>query len=521
MYVLFGEFCVDAIVKQQIQYLRPTIGVEIVSVYIMLLRAQRKQIQYKTHPESQKNVNKEPFDIVVNGGGIVGLSFLLALRKSPFLQSKRVLLLEQTKQQKIDTVPDLENKERLFSNRVSSLTLSSKRFFETLDVWSDIEPFTKTINSMYVWSHDFYSGITFNPSTPSLVSNYCFPGADRVESNVCYVVENNHILNALNKAVPKDWVRFESSLTDLKENGSNVDVVVNGVDSLTTSLLVASDGFNSFVRKNCNLKYFEHDLNQNAIVGTVEVANDLENDTNDVAYQRFVLESNSIFALLPLSENFSSFVLSVPKGLGEQLMKLSDEEFVDALNQALFSTYRTGSSFINNTMDQFNKVVKSLLPSGGNNRPPRQNPPQLVLLDSNSRSMYPLRFGTTLPYLIGSPKGGHNNKIVIIGDACHRIHPLAGQGLNLGLGDAEVLAECLHKSLSRGEKLFGSDQESADDLRNALFDFENNRQKKLMVMLAAIHGMQNTFQYVPSSFLSVFNSLNFVKNEVVKFANSN
>lgn len=107
-----------------------------------------------------------------------------------------------------------------------------------------------------------------------------------------------------------------------------------------------------------------------------------------------------------------------------------------------------------------------------------------------------------------------------LGDAAHRIHPLAGQGLNLGLGDASVLAECLEKKLNAGYELFSGSNDSREALSQSLFEFERTRVMKLVPMLAAINTMQTLFCLMPSSTLSLFNQINWIKSEVVSFANS-
>ena len=112
-------------------------------------------------------------------------------------------------------------------------------------------------------------------------------------------------------------------------------------------------------------------------------------------------------------------------------------------------------------------------------------------------------------------------KFYVLGDAAHRIHPLAGQGLNLGIGDAETLAKCLHKRLSRGETLFGDSISDSKLLENCLFDFERKRQIKVIPMLSAIHSMQQLFTFIPTQFLTIFNSSEFLKNRIIEFANKN
>lgn len=106
------------------------------------------------------------------------------------------------------------------------------------------------------------------------------------------------------------------------------------------------------------------------------------------------------------------------------------------------------------------------------------------------------------------------------GDAAHRVHPLAGQGLNLGLGDAHELAIELEASLAQGFELFGDTVDSAEALTSALTAFERARVAKLVPMLGAIHSMQTLMAWTPSALLSALNALPWLKSQVVSYANS-
>lgn len=158
-------------------------------------------------------------------------------------------------------------------------------------------------------------------------------------------------------------------------------------------------------------------------------------------------------------------------------------------------------------------------------------PPIVTDVVSGSRAPFPLGFGTTVPKLVGNIKT--SNYLVrhlqqsrdfantaIIGDAAHRVHPLAGQGLNLGLGDVAELAYQLEASLARGGDLFGSTVDAHEELTGALHSFERARVAKLVPMLGAIHTMQTVMSWTPSAFLSIANSLPWLKSQVVAFANS-
>lgn len=108
----------------------------------------------------------------------------------------------------------------------------------------------------------------------------------------------------------------------------------------------------------------------------------------------------------------------------------------------------------------------------------------------------------------------------IVGDAAHRVHPLAGQGLNLGIGDVEVLAKKLEESLQRGEDPFGASPAAQEQLDCVLYGMERRRLLKLLPMMTAIQTIQPLLTYLPDNSLRLFNQLSLVKNEVVRFANS-
>lgn len=99
---------------------------------------------------------------------------------------------------------------------------------------------------------------------------------------------------------------------------------------------------------------------------------------------------------------------------------------------------------------------------------------------------------------------------------------MAGQGLNLGIGDAIVLSNCLNASLERGEELFDCSgcPLAKERLENALNEFERERQLKLIAMMSTIHSMQDLFYYTPPVLLNAFDHMNWIKKQMVVYANS-
>nr|XP_046914517.1 ubiquinone biosynthesis monooxygenase COQ6, mitochondrial-like [Dermatophagoides farinae] len=470
-------------------------------------------------------IQDDAYDIVINGGGIVGFSMFAAIKSSPFLSAKRVLLIEQQSppQPSTSVMPEA----RKFSNRVSAITLSSKEFFEQLKIWDSLSPYAKSIQGMYVWSEHYQNGINF--------------GHDSLYENaMCYILENNRILQALHDLIQSNpnslqHISYKTSVVDINQD---VDVrdsqattiklkIVDMEDtqqqqkSIQTRLLIGCDGYKSIVRSKSTLPYFEADLNQMGIVGTLEVET-LNND-NHIAFQRFV-NDQLVIALLPLDKCHSSLVLSVPKQSLQEWMKLSDQEFISRLNNELIREPKIQSP-LDKLASTFN--IRQFKYDNAQIR----SPATIRSIVTGSRAAFPLGFGTTIPFMVGTIQAKvpllqaliNKDKRVntaIIGDAAHRVHPLAGQGLNLGLGDASTLFSCLDSKLSAGYELFASRSDSHEALSQALYDFERCRVLKLIPMMTAIHSMQTLFHFTPSVLLPIVNQMDMAKKLIVSFANS-
>lgn len=372
-------------------------------------------------PQSQVQKSEENrYDLVINGGGIVGLAFLLYLQSSPYLRNLKVLMLEH--QPDVPRLPleNLMNQERSLSNRVSSLTIASKRLFQKLNIWNSIESYVKPISSMHVWSTSYNNGITFTPHKTSFIDNlisYDDNLEEDLQEVVCYVVENNIMMSALNRVIDPKAIRFSQKLDSVQSMGQRILLSIGDGEEIETNLLVGSDGFNSFVRKASDLRHFSLDLNQDAIVGTVEISKQSFADSNDVAYQRFVPHLQSVLAILPLTENHASFVLSVPKEKSHPFMEMDDDAFVNLLNEALTRESIPGqNSLLSTLMASCDNLVNRFLPQDKVRALlPRVNPPQILSIDATSRACFPLHFGTTIPRMVGKITGSKDNKVVLIG----------------------------------------------------------------------------------------------------------
>ncbi|CAH2045501.1 unnamed protein product, partial [Iphiclides podalirius] len=196
---------------------------------------------------------------------------------------------------------------------------------------------------------------------------------------------------------------------------------------------IGADGANSAVRKAMGVQYLSWNYDQTGVVATVHLSEETENTT---AWQRFL--PTGPVALLPLDSTRSSLVWSTTQDHAKDLLKLPDEQFVDALNDALWKQYpRRGA------VDACTSWVGSLLRRAGlPDGAERQLPPSVRAVAASSRAAFPLGFGHSTRYVAPG--------VALVGDAAHRVHPLAGQGVNLGFGDIKDLTEFLADAMYTG-----------------------------------------------------------------------
>nr|XP_026494187.1 ubiquinone biosynthesis monooxygenase COQ6, mitochondrial [Vanessa tameamea] len=196
---------------------------------------------------------------------------------------------------------------------------------------------------------------------------------------------------------------------------------------------IGADGAKSAVREAMGVQYLSWNYDQMGIVATLHLA---EETTNTTAWQRFL--PTGPIAFLPLNSTKSSLVWSMTDTQAKELLNLPEERFVDALNDAMWKQYPRSSvvdactSWLGSWLKRFD------LPDGAE----RQLPPSVQSIISGSRAAFPLGFGHSTKYVAPG--------VALIGDAAHRVHPLAGQGVNLGFGDVKDLISFLSDSIYTG-----------------------------------------------------------------------
>lgn len=217
--------------------------------------------------------------------------------------------------------------------------------------------------------------------------------------------------------------------------------------SIAARLLIGADGINSPVRSFSGIETAGWDYDRHGIVASLEIEPSTLASANSTvtAYQRFLPALGGPIALLPFPENKASLVWSTTPQNAAYLKTLSPESFIAMVNAA-FHLSMTDISYMlslpadaESTISQHTEELNWRL-----QHTPRlaHAPPLIASIQPRTLASFPLRYRHTSSYI--SPR------IALTGDAAHTIHPLAGQGLNLGLGDAKSLADTLSYAVAHG-----------------------------------------------------------------------
>lgn len=340
------------------------------------------------------------YDVIIVGGGMVGLTMCLLLARE--LQDRQLSLALVDAQNGGPLSGDQEtgrDEVGNFDPRVSALTATSRTLFEALGLWEEqISPHACPYQDMFVWDAEGTGHISFS-------------ALELHEHELGHIVENSVVSDALNAALAEeegvDQYRGTSVQSLVREQDGHVLQLADGSE-LQSRLLIAADGANSFIRQESGFKVRQWSYQHHAIVATVKT----EKPHQHTAAQCFL--PSGPLAFLPLAgkvgglaeQHYSSIVWSCETDKAEELLALDDGDFRLSLQQAF------------------------------ENRLGR-------IEDCSDRRSFPLWQRHAVDYVQAG--------LALIGDAAHTIHPLAGQGVNLGLLDARVLSQVIIEAIQKGE----------------------------------------------------------------------
>lgn len=320
------------------------------------------------------------FDIVVVGGGLVGLCLAVALKESGF----KIALIEPH-------APTSIPQDLSWDSRVYAISPGSADFLTQLGIWQLIANERITpVYDMAVFGDDHCAQIDFSAYEIGL-------------PQLAYIVENRQLQNsAWNtlKTANENVHIFSQKCTSIEFLNSHVILQLENSNQLEAALIVGADGINSWVRNQTDIHASKKSYQQIGVVANFEA----ELSHRHIARQWF--RRDGILAFLPLPEKKVSIVWSTSEQHAHQLCHLTPEELCHQVQEASFN--------------QLGKM-KLITPPVG--------------FPLNSLHVEPLV----------------KSRLVLIGDAAHGIHPLAGQGVNLGLRDTRELARVLNSQAAQSD----------------------------------------------------------------------
>ncbi|WP_331344818.1 2-octaprenyl-6-methoxyphenyl hydroxylase [Cellvibrio sp. UBA7661] len=364
------------------------------------------------------------FDVIIVGAGLVGASLACAIAQLNAAQSLRIAVIEAS-----NSAAQFSGDN--FDPRVVALTHASENLLKKIGCWNGIaNERVCAYREMKVWDGEGTAAIEFD----------C---ADVQQDHLGHIVENSLLVAHLRKRMdefatiqliqPAAVVALHSEA----DMASPVRITLNNGDEITGSLLIAADGAQSSVRELAGFATREWDYNQQAIITTVRT----EKPHEFTAWQRFM--HTGPLAFLPLQQNGDahqcSIVWSADNDFAQELMALDDEHFCARLTDAFES--------------RLGKVIRC-----------------------DQRYCIPLRQRHATSYI--------QQRIALVGDAAHNIHPLAGQGVNLGLLDVIALVNEIERALVRGIPLH-----DASILRR----YQRQRLAGNLGMMSAMEGFKRLF----------------------------
>lgn len=320
----------------------------------------------------------EQFDVIMVGGGPVGMTLALALA-----QSARGIRLALVDRRPLSVPRD---------NRASAIAAGVRRIFEALGVWDEMAAAAQPISAMRIT--DSGGGDIARPLFLQ------FDGEVAPGEAFAHMVPNQASAGALLTALGDSVnVIAPAEIADWSGQGARARLVLADGRVLESALIVAADGAQSSLRQRAGISVVQHDYRQIGLVATI--AHELAHD--GIAYEHF--RPSGPFASLPLPGNRSSLVWTETAERAPEFLAMSPEQLALEIEAVMGSTLGA------------------------------------VTLEDKLMG-FPLRLQIAREFI--------GPRLALIGDAAHVVHPIAGQGLNLGLKDVAALAEVVVDAMRLG-----------------------------------------------------------------------
>lgn len=325
--------------------------------------------------------------IAIVGGGLVGTSLAVALGRAGI----SVVLVEASEAGK--------KSHSVYDARPIALSQSSRRILDSLGVWQRLRAAVTPITRIHVSDRGHFGFARMRAEDHGVDALGYVIGAARLGEALDAALGNLDRVRVLRPAVVDDVACEHSAGVRLSVAASGDSEVPEWPSVVDAKLLVLCDGGRSQLRGQLGIAVNERDYGQWAVTARVEA----RCAHGGIAYERFTVAGP--LALLPMQGNHCGLVWSMDAASSERLAALDDDEFLRELGE------------------QFGMRLGGFVSSG-------------------PRSAFPVRL-VTASEVVGA-------RLAVIGNAANHLHPVAGQGLNLGLRDVAALAETISASLREG-----------------------------------------------------------------------
>ncbi|MFV0293400.1 MAG: UbiH/UbiF/VisC/COQ6 family ubiquinone biosynthesis hydroxylase [Paracoccus sp. (in: a-proteobacteria)] len=291
----------------------------------------------------------------------------------------------------VDAAPAKARAADSFDGRAYALALASVHLLGAIRIWPELaemaQPITNVVARQARGTETDPMGLFFN-------------GAEIEEGVLGYMLEDRFLYRALLSAMQKRLTHIPATqVIGQAADTAGISISLSDGRSLRAKLLVGADGRKSGVATRAGISRTGWDYRQTALVAAL----DQSIPHGGTAHQVFL--PTGPLAVLPLKENRSSIVWSLTQPEAERIASLSDTDFLSVLSPHLHD------------------IVGDISLAG-------------------KRFSYPLNLTLANSYI--------SERVALIGDAAHGVHPIAGQGLNLGLRDVGALAECVVETMRQG-----------------------------------------------------------------------
>lgn len=436
-----------------------------------------RHLRYFSASNTNRDGEPEYFDVLIVGGGAVGCSLARLINSSS--PSLKVGLLEAR-----DAPPKVSADD---TNRIPhprSYALSPNSLHLLGENVSSKLPLGY-YESMQVWQANSPASLTF--TTRDLHAD---PG------KVPYLgacVEDGPLVSALWEEIQdttKCWTQTAlDSIDNFGDTHNLAQVTTKDGKHLQTAVLVGADGGNSWVRRTLGISRVGTEYDQHALTFTVKIDSSLRKR----AFQRFLADGGPMALLPTFSPQHAVIVWSTsPEIMRKWKDESSNAELVNLLNESLMEGAQrmpplversssgspsTMGMMASNLLYGAERVLDTLhygLAMASHYPTPKTTTPPSISQIVSPKFSFPLSCFQCRSYVKG--------RVALIGDAAHTVHPMAGQGLNLGLGDVGILAASLEKASNAGM-----------DVSSFLSEYASQRQKDVSISLSGIHTLQRLF----------------------------